>query len=71
MNFVISIVLALFLVACGGKESPSNHSSSPRLSSEQCLEVTGVEDFPTIALKANQARKRCGLSEEEVLKLFE
>lgn len=75
MKIIISILFLLILNSCGQKSSSSNsgNSESPKKDPihSSCNEFLRSNDnLKTIALTANRARLKCGLSENEVLNLM-
>lgn len=70
MKMLIMIVALIGLTACGKKSSSSSDRGGLDASQSpiKCVEFNSNDGLFETAVKADQARRDCGLSEEEVLK---
>lgn len=78
MKFILCFSLLIFFVSCGNKGGGSGtgsstnpvESSKPAFPSTCDVAFSKEDSLKKIALKANQARLECGLTEEMVIELI-
>lgn len=73
MRVFVLLTLLLALVSCGGGGgSGSNpvNTSQPLEENECSIVIRESDELGVIVVKANEARVRCGLSEEEIVKIL-
>lgn len=61
--------LLFILISCGGGGGSGSHTPAPQEEQQCSVSFYESDNLEILVMKANEARVKCGLSEEEIVNL--
>lgn len=69
MREIFGFGLLFMFISCGGGGGSGGHTSTPQEEQECSVSLYESDDLENLVVKANEARVKCRLSEEEIVNL--
>lgn len=71
MREIFGFGLLFMLISCGGGGGSGGQASKPQEEQQCSVSFHESDNLEILVMKANEARVKCGLSEEEVVSLMD